>query len=279
MLRRALLIPLLLCSPTSGHASDFWDEVRSPGLHAHVALLREVGLSLQREQPARAVELMAQVARPFATRADTLRMRGLALAASGDAEHALPLLRQALAIDASALDNPLWGTPAALSAIKADDLAFASDILTRVIGNMPAVPTRRELFALLGDTLLTQGPSRIVDAIVAYREALRGDGSTDARSLLGLSLALSRHDEHPSSAEVAARLTAASRVEVVVGGLPVPPSEKAARLAIAAEVLGDLERALAQWTAASDGPWREHATLQAARIQRLRSAHGRRHRP
>jgi len=269
MRAHVLLIACLLWSPTSGNASDFWDEVRSPGLRDHALLMRDTALALRRGEAAHAVELTTRVTPRFANRADSLRLRGLALGATGDTEHALPVLREALAVDPTALDDPAWGHPAALLAAKAGDLMFASDILARVVGYMPALPLRRELFALLGDLLLSQGPARIDAAIVAYREALRGDGTTDARSILGLSLALSRHAERPSAVELAARLTAASRVDVAVGSLPVPATEKAARLAITAEVLNDLDAALTQWTAAGDGPWREHATNEAARLQRM----------
>lgn len=266
---RWLVIALLLASPTSGRASDFWDEVRSPGLHAHAALLQEAAHALHSNDARRALELTAAVAPRFADRADTLRLRGLALGATGDTELALATLRRALVLDPTALDDTPSGVAAALLAAKVSDFAFASSVLTRVVGNMPALPIRRQLFALLGDTLLTQGPPQLDAAVVAYREALRAEGATDARSLLGLALALRRHAEPAAAAEVAARLTAGSRTDVVVAALPLPATEKSARLAIGAEAAGDLAAARSHWIAAAGGPWGEHATGELARLDRL----------
>lgn len=254
--------------------------MRSPGLHAHVGLVREVAAALRRDEGNRALDLLRRIAPAFGLRAETLVMRALALGLVGDLDHALPTLRQALTIDPRSLDDPQWGTRAALLSAKAGDFSLAADILTRVIGNLSALPLRGELFALLGDVRLAQGPSQLDAAVVAYREALRGLVSAEARSLLGLALALRRQQERAASAEVASRITAGARVEVVVGTLPVPATEKAARLAIASEARGNVEEALAHWTEASaEGPWKDHAAAEAAATPKLKDARKRAPKP
>lgn len=281
MLRRVLLVVVLLSFPSGGHASDFWDEVRTPGLRAHVMLMQQLALAIRREEGTHALELVSRAAEPFRTRADTLVMRGLALGLTGQHEQAVDVFAAALAVSAAALDEPQWGTRAAMIAARAGRFALAADVLTRVVGNMPSLPARRDLFALLGDMLLAQGPDQLERAIVAYREALRGVGNTEARAVLGLALALSRHAEADAAREVAARLNAAARHEVVIATLPLPASEKSARLAFAADILGDVETASTHWQAAAAeaGPWQAHATAELRRLQQTKPSRARGRKP
>ncbi len=266
---RLLIIVCALAFPSGGRASDFWDEVRTPGLRAHATLMHEVAVAIRREEGHHALELLTRDPAIFADHPDTLRMRGLALALTGDSAGALQALQRAQQLDATVLDDVTWGTRAALIAAKSGHLAWASDIVARVVGGLPALPVRRELFSLLGDLLLTQGPTRLPEALVAYREALRGSTSTDVRSTLGLALALRRNGEPQAARDVMSRITAASRVDVVVNVLPLPESEKAARLAIAYEAVGDVEQALTQWAAAAALPmWQAQANAEANRLHK-----------
>jgi hypothetical protein len=268
MWRRALLLLCLLAFPAGGHASDFWDEVRTPGLRAHATLMHDVALALRRDEGHHALSLLQRDAPTFANQVDTLRMRGLSLALTGDKRGGLALLQRALSADVTALDDVTWGTRAALIGAEVGALAWSTDVLSRVIATLPAIPVRRELFALLGDLLLGQGPARLNEALIAYREALRGATTTDTRGTLGLALALSRNGEASAAKDVVERLSAASRIDVVVNALPVTEGEKAARLALGAEALGDWEGAVAQWKlAAADPIWQAHANLEAQRIE------------
>jgi len=260
---------LAVCGHTAGgHASDFWDEVRTPGLAAHTALMLEVTAAVRREEGHHALQLLTGDSPHFAQDPQVLVVRGLAVALTGDTSRAIGLLREALSLDARALDDAGWGSRAALVAAKASEFEFASSVLGRVVGGLPAVPARRELYAMLGDMLLAQGPARLEEALVAYQEAMRGTTRDDVRSVLGLALALSRNSETAVSHEVASRLVAASRTEVVVNALPVPDSEKAARLAIAREALGNMDAAIEEWgRAAADPLWQAHARIEIARLQ------------
>lgn len=270
MLRAVALLLLLLVFPAGGRASDFWDEVRLPGLRAHAALMHEVAIALRRDQGHQALELLQRTSSAFVNRADTLLMRGLALSLVGENARAIEALHHAQQVDRRALDDSVLGTRAALVATKAGDFAFASDILTRVVGNLAALPVRRELFSLLGDVLLAQGPARVAEAIVAYREAIRGATTTDVRSVLGLALALSRNAEPAAAHEVMGRITAAARFDVVVSALPLPEVEKAARLALALEAVGDVDGASTQWSrAAAESTWQAHALAEGARMKKL----------
>jgi tetratricopeptide (TPR) repeat protein len=245
-------------------ASDFWEEVRSPGLRAfrqHVAHGREARKE-QRWSEVLAAGERAEAAQP--TRCEGPLLQGWAHAGMGDVEAAVGLLRAAFDLDATCFDAPDEGGPVAEMAAFVGDRTLAVAVLERVLGRMDDGAPRQALYALHGDMLLTLGPDRLADARRAYRQVLRRQA--DTRAALGLALALRRAGS-PAEADEVARLAAAhGRVDGLVARLPLPESEKAARRAVALEVLGDMEGARQAWQSAAEGsPWREHAEQELRR--------------
>ena len=261
--------------------SDFWDEVRTPGLQAfrhHVARARA---AIRARRFAHALDAAELAVETLPARAEGHVLRGRALGELERAPEALEAFYRALELDPAALDESADGRPAATIAATAGDHALSARILHRVLGRMPDSATRHYLYTLYGDVLLALGPAHLHEAIRAYREAIRGTATLDGRAGLGLALALLRAGElaearslvetvaHRSDPEDLAELpeegAATSPLGALIERLPVPPTERAARSAIALEALDDPAAARVVWrvVAAEDGPWQSDAAHRA----------------
>jgi tetratricopeptide (TPR) repeat protein len=252
----ALAAAMLVC-PGPVRASDFWDEVRNPGLFAHRAHLRKGldALAANRAELA-LVEADAAIALCGAC-ADGSVLRGRALAASGRHGEAVVAFENAMRLNATALDLAADALTAAFSAIHVGRPELGATILTRALALRHEPVERGRALAMLADALQAQGPVELKRAIAAYGEAMRDD---EARKyvLLGLALALHREGE-PAQALSLARRADGSDSNASGGWLPEP--ERAARLALWLEAIGDREAADQAWLRAADGdgPWCAHA--------------------
>ena len=250
----------LFALPASAAASDFWDEVRQPGLHAYRRSMEEATLALRAHRFRRALEIASEASRELPDLALAYAVVGLARGELGELEAAAMTLQQALAIDESVLDDPAQGTQAATFFARADHPERAAKVLRRLLGRMRDGPRRQVVYGLYGDVLLTMGPEFVLDAIRAYREALRSVAH-DPRASLGLALALHRTDVADATEwrELASGVSARGRLDALVASLPVPEWERAARRAIALESIGDRAGARDAWDHAREGPWAAHA--------------------
>lgn len=278
-----LLIVLLIVGasldvPQSAQASDFWDEVRTPGLRVWREDLARARLALRarrfvqaREAATLAIQTLPQRAEGYVVRARVSAEQGVVAGARED-------LLAALERDESSLDSPEDGTPAAEVLARAGDYQTAARVLQRVLGRMRSGGSRRMLYGLYGDVLMALGPDRLVDAIRAYREALRA-ARHDPRSSLGLALALRRTPgadrDAPEWRDLARRVAARGRVEALLASLPIPDEERVARRAITLEATDDVAAATEAWASIAEGIWQEHASTQAEAL----ASNGRRRRP
>jgi tetratricopeptide (TPR) repeat protein len=256
----ALVISVLVGAvPVSrAEASDFWDEVRTPGLRVYRRHMSEARAALESGRVDDAlVEATAAVER-LPDRAEAHVLRGRALGELGMLDDASAALRRALEADRGALDGATDGTHAAQILATAGDHETAAVILPRVLGRMRPSAARVEVHTLLGDVLLTLGPEHLEAAKSAFREAVRDGGRGQLRALLGLALALVRDGQEREALELAR--DAASQMPAIVRTLPVPETERAARRAVVLDAIGDAGGALEAWRAAAQaGPWQEHA--------------------
>jgi len=244
-------------------ASDFWDEVKTPGLREWRLYVREARVAVSAGQWRAALGEADRAVARLPDRAEAQVVRGRALGELGQLEEAAAAFRRALALDEAALDPAEDGTHAARLCAAASEWELASRILPRVLGGMRINSQRHDLYALYGDVLLSLGPEHLREAVVAYREAVRQGGRGHLRAVIGLALALRRRGDLLEASDLAREVAGQGRIGGVIASLPVPSGEKAARRAIALEANGDRTGSRTAWQeAATFEPWREHAERQ-----------------
>jgi tetratricopeptide (TPR) repeat protein len=265
----SLVVALALPSAPShaARASDFWEDVRDPGLPAYRADVRraEVAYRARRYPEALAFAEHARGLRDDLPEAP--RLQGLALGAMGHVPDAIAALERALALDPAAFDDAMIGAEAAHIAVRGEAWALAAAILERAVAAMPPSPSRRAFYAEYGDVLLTLGPAHLEASVRAYEVALRDGGGHDARAALGLALALHRAGRRADAERRLDEVRRAIRVEGVLASVAGPLAERNARRALLHEAAGRRSEALAAWEAAAERPeWAEHARAQIARL-------------
>ncbi len=268
----ALAAALASLWPSAGAASDFWEEVRDPGMPAH---RQSIARAISAYRARRYAEAETEARRAIARRADLEeghRLLALALGALGRDEDAIPHIVRARELDATAFDDPIDGTVATRIAVRAERWALAGDLLHRLLAAMAADPTRRSLFTDRGDVLQTLGPSALPASIGAYEAALRDGRGFEPRAALGLALALHRSGRAAEAAPLVQQAIASGRIEPVLSAVAAPAAERSARLALVHEASGRIEEAKAAWReAAARLEWAEHANAQAARLEGART--------
>jgi tetratricopeptide (TPR) repeat protein len=262
----ALFVASLGLTPEA-MASDFWDDVKTPGLRGyrrHVTQARAAYADGHFEQAAAEADLA--IARVEA-RPDAHVVKGRALGELGRTDEAATELARAIELAPDALDEQEAGSHAAQILCVAGRHDLAVRVLVRVLGRMSPGGLRGELYALLGDALLTLGPERLAEAVSAYREALRASGRHDVRAALGLALALRRQGELLESTDLARNAASHGRIDGVLRALPVPEAERAARRAVALDALGDVAGARSAYADSREGVlWRDFAERELSRL-------------
>jgi tetratricopeptide (TPR) repeat protein len=259
------------------HAEGFWSQVRTPGLRAYVRHL-DAGRAALTEARAddACVDAEAAIAlRPDDAPAHALRALALIAASGAGDPRVIDAVRRATAADPDIFDTPSQAEAVARAAALAGDTALAASLLLRAGARLEAThPQRARLYVLGGELQLAVGPladdaatrASLDTAIRALREGL-GHAALSVRARLGLALALRRHGQLEEAQRLAAQaLVQGGLVEPLFGAdrALLPPSELAARAAIALEALGDVEGARARWQrAAESGPWQAHARREA----------------
>ncbi len=244
-------------------ASDFWDEVRHPGLRAWRQDIAQARLALRAHRFREAMAAANAAVARLPEQAEGYVVRALAAAQLGAPEDACRDLRRALELDPASLDDPLDAGRAAQILAGRGDFEAAARVLRRALARMREGHSRRALYTLYGDVLSALGPAHNADAIRAYREALR-TAQRDPRASLGLALALYREDAQGTEWRALARSVAArGRLEILLGGLALSEADRQARRAVLAEAIGDEAAARAAWGAAQSGPWAAHAAARA----------------
>jgi len=273
VLRLVLALALLSAAPVQ--ASDFWDEVRTPGLRDWNQDIRRARAALRARRLEQARTAANTAVERLPDRSEGYVVRGIALGELGDLDGAARDLARALELDEAALDESLDGARAAEILSRHGEYELAAEVLGRVLGRMRAGSGRRALYGLYGDVLLTLGPARADDAVRAYREALR-NARYDPRASLGLALALYRQGDRLESLDLARAVAARGRLDALLGSLTVPDAERAARRGLALQAIDDLPGARTAWTeAGTDGTWGEK-NQQALEALRAPARRGRR---
>jgi tetratricopeptide (TPR) repeat protein len=253
-LTRTIAVTALLIASQRAAASDFWDEVRSPGLAAHRAQLVHAAEALSRNRASAALHHAeaAIAAQPERAAGHALRGRALlALARHGEATAAF---EQALARDPRALDDDAGAEAAAQSALYVGRPDLTLRVANRWLAQTRDARARGRALLMLADALQLSGPSDLRRAVAAYREALI-DSAHEQRALLGLALALHRSGEGDEA------IALARRAGEKPGPTALPPHELAARTALWLSAIGDRAAAGEAWARAAEGGhvWSEHA--------------------
>lgn len=256
-----LLGALLALAPAQrAHAeSDFWAEVRRPGTRAYREEVQRARRALRARRFNRSAQLAESASERLPDLPDAWVVLGLARGELGAIDQGAAALVRALELDPASLDDPLDGGQGADLLARAGDHERASMLLGRLLGRMSEGPNRQNLYVLYGDVLSVLGPERLADAERAYREALRAVAH-DPRAAIGLALVLHRQGGDESEWRQLAELVATrGRVDELLGSLPIPDSERAARKAVALLAIGDRAGARSAWDHAREGVWADHA--------------------
>ncbi len=265
LLAFALALLALGSAPVQG--SEFWDEVKTPGLRAWRQDVARARTALRARRLAQAREAASAAIARLPDRAEAWLVRGLAAGEAGELQAARDDLLRARELDAGALDDATDGATDGARAgellARAGSHEVAADVLGRVLARMRSSQGRHGLYGLFGDALSVLGPERREDAERAYREALR-DSAHDPRATLGLALVLLRGGDDLEWRELGRRIAALGRLDALLLGLDVPETERAARRAVVLEAVGDTAGARAAWAiAAREGAWADDAARRA----------------
>lgn len=243
-------------------ASDFWDEVRTPGLRAYTRLVADARRSFNSGQHTVALGMTDEAVALLANQSEAYVVRGRAYAALNRAPDAKTAFERALELRAEALDDSQDANVAARIAAEVGDYAMATRILSRAVDREAPGGVRSVLYVMLADMHQCQGADHLRDAVSAYRSGLR-TAASDLRSRAGLSLALRRLGERAdATAAVGSVLSTGGRLGNALSAARsvLPAVEIAAREAVLLEAMHDEAGARAAWTrAAAEGTWQAFA--------------------
>lgn len=243
-------------------ASDFWEEVRTPGLHAYTHLVTDARRALNTGQNQVALSSSAEAIAilPAMSAAHVIHAR--ALSALERDEEAHVEVRDLLARDSAAFQDTQDALVAARVCAETADYALAATILESAVDREGPGAARATLYIFLADMIQSRGDGHLRDAISAYRIGLRAT-PTDPRARVGLALALRRAGERAEAqAALGSMLAMGGRVGQTFAALRsiLPATEIAAREGVALEAMNDLVGAREAWTrAGGEGPWRAFA--------------------
>lgn len=248
---------------TPARASEFWDEVKTPGLRAWRQDVARARAALRARRLAQAREAATAAIARLPERAEAWLVRGLAAGEGGEYDAARQDLLRARSLDPRVLDDATDGARAGELLVRVGVYSVAAEVLGRVLARQRSSQGRHRQYVLHADALGTLGPDRRAEAERSYREALR-DSPHDPRATLGLALALHRgRADDLEWRELARRVAALGRLDALLLGIDVPESERAARRAVVLEAIGDVAGARSAWALTSrEGPWAEHARAQ-----------------
>lgn len=255
----------LLWSPSGVRASDFWDEVRTPGLAAYRAAIAHGAEELAENRARAALERAETAVAHLPKRAEAHVLRGRALARLGQQSLAAEAFEHALALDPEALDDAQSAREATECAMRVGRLGLARDVLLRLLSRTRDARVRRSARLLCAHVLLASGPEHLRRALRLYREALR-DGDESLEALLSLALALHRSGDHEGARVIAARVADAGHIKAKLLPPFMPASERHSRMALLHSALGQRVDAKSSWSdaARSGGPWVSHAQAAGA---------------
>lgn len=260
LLRLLAAFTLAFAQPVA--ASDFWDEVRSPGTAAHRAHLVSAAAALRQNRAELALQHADAAVAKRPERAAGHAMRGRVLGAMGRHGEATAAFEHALAHDPQALDGDAQAIAAAQSALHVGRADLAQRITTRLLSRTRNARARARALLMLADALQVSGPRELRRAIATYREAIVDDAQ-EKQALLGLALALHRTGEHAEA------LALGRRAGVRPDPTALPPYEHAAREALWLLSIGDRAAAEQAWARAAEGghAWSEHARAALAALR------------
>lgn len=242
---------------STASASDFWDEVRDPGISQYRRLMEEAELALRARRLTDALSLADQAIALIDDAPKAHLIRGLAVGERGAVDDGARSIARALALDPTSVDGAFTERATAVL-LRANALSAARSILERAVRSAAPGTQRDVLFATYGDVLQALGPEHLEAAITAYREALRATGQS-GRAQLGLALALRRQGAAISAWQSSAQAAADSTARQLLLSLSLPPAEVESRAALLMEVAGDALGAKAAWGRAITGPWTRFA--------------------
>jgi tetratricopeptide (TPR) repeat protein len=245
-------------APNSAAASDFWDNVRAPGLGAYRLHLRLAAAAFAGNRSDVALQEADVAIQKCADCEAAHVMRGRALIAVGRNGEALSAFEHALALDANALSQAADARAAARSAINVGKPELGVAVLRRLLERSDDPRGDPLAQIMLADALQAVGPATLRNAIVAYREAIEDDASA-AQAVLGLALALHRSGDVAQGLALLRRTGPQAGLGTAGGWLSGP--ERAARVGLWLTAIDDLPAARDAWLRAADGggPWCDHA--------------------
>ncbi|MCC7537642.1 MAG: tetratricopeptide repeat protein [Deltaproteobacteria bacterium] len=278
-LRSVCLASFVIATGTSSPAlaqSEFWGDVRVPGLRAYRREVEEARRLLGRNDLANAATFAARATSRLPARPEAHVVHGQVLLASGRAADATSAFRRAFDADRRALDEPALAQAVATTAARHGDPALALAVTERAVARFPPSNARADLQRILADLLMANATDRLGAALAHYRDALR-TLPRDPRVRCGLAVALARAGHEAELAQILRGARTLSDGQLVNMGLS--EAEQAARRAVRAmdpdaTPMPGADTPTTLWERASShgGPWatrdREIARTIAPRFTR-----------
>jgi tetratricopeptide (TPR) repeat protein len=265
--RPIALLWLIACfSPAPTLAEGIWTRIRSPEA-PEIATYREAAhRALEEQQPALASRAALEAIRRSPNSADAYVLLGHARALAGDHQKAADAYEHALSLAPDALDHVRDASWASRAATHAERWELAAHALRTLTTRLARVPARTLAFSRLGDVLQALGPSRLDEAIVAYRHALLDARGFLPSACIGLALALSRAGHADEARGWVHRALERTSVEELLDAVTGPASERLARRALIASSHGERAEAARLFReSAAQSPHRDHALREASR--------------
>ncbi|MDW8363638.1 MAG: hypothetical protein RMK74_14660 [Myxococcales bacterium] len=242
--------------PIDAQRSEFWAAIRDPAWRDARLAVAAARRAIAAGEAGAALEHATRAVQRAPARAPAWVALARSHALGERFAEACAAAEQALSIDPAALDAPDDAFAIAEAAIAGARWPLAARILDRAAGLLEPSRRRAELFAMRGDVALAMGPAHLPEALAAYREAVRQLGRDEPQAGIGLALALWRSGARDEALQLAQEVAARGRPPSRTLDARLPQTERAARRALLAQALGDLEAAEVLWREAGrEGPW------------------------
>ncbi|MBI2894456.1 MAG: tetratricopeptide repeat protein [Deltaproteobacteria bacterium] len=278
MARTCLALLLMMVPRTAPAESDFWAEVRRPGIGAYRQSIAEGRVLFEQRRLRESLDAFDRAARALADDPEGHLWRGNVLNELGRWREAIDAWERARELEPSLLDDRDHTFQMAITFSRVLDFPRAVAEYERLIPRLEAADgdeLRAVVFANCAESLMAQGPDHLGAAVRYYRRSL--EHTPDYKlAHWGLAVALDRQ-----GSDVEARAEARRALEgdeqmmaLVTGGVFfVPDYEIHWYRALGFEALGQREPALGEWRSylamgGATGPWADRLRqLDAASTQ------------
>jgi tetratricopeptide (TPR) repeat protein len=250
---------------TTAAADGYWKRLLTREASEAETYREAAHRALEEQQASNASRAALEAVRRAPRSAEAHVLLGHARALAGDFARASDAYEHAVSLSPTALDDvkdASWASRAASHAARWELAVHTLRVLTT---RLPRIPARTIAFSRLGDVLQALGPTRLEEAIVAYRHALLDARGYLPSACIGLALALHRADRADEAKGWIDRATERTTIDELLETVVGPSSEHLARRALVARAQGNRAEAARLFReSAAQSPYRDHSLREAS---------------